>query len=153
LTLVAAPITERVQADMAAAAKARDQSRLSALRLILDALNKAAKDARDGFDEEAELAVLRRERKRRSEAAEAFRNGGRPDQAEAEEAEAALIEAYLPAEISDAELEAIVDGALADTGAASPKEIGKVMAAAMPKVAGRADGKRVNELVRGKLGA
>jgi uncharacterized protein len=94
-------ITERVQSDLAAAAKARDQQRLSALRLVLDALRKAAKEAREELSEEAEIGVLKRERKRRSEAAEAYRNGGRVEQAEAEEAEAALIDEYLPEQISD----------------------------------------------------
>jgi uncharacterized protein YqeY len=136
---------------MTAAAKARDQERLGALRLVLNELRRAAKDARGELGEQDEIAVLKRERKRRAEAAEAYRAGGRAELADAEEAEAAVIEHYLPQEMSSAELEALVDGAVADTGAASPGEVGKVMAAVMPKVAGRADGKRVNELVRQRL--
>jgi uncharacterized protein len=136
---------------MAAAAKAREQQRLATLRLVLDALKKASKENRGELDEEAEIAVLRRERKRRAEAAEAFRAGGRAEQAKAEEAEAQLIENYLPAEISDEELDALVASAVEETGAASPKEMGKVMAAVMPKVGGRADGKRVSELARRRL--
>ena len=144
-------ITERIQADATAAAKAHDRERLAALRLLLDALNKEAKEARGTLDEQREIAVLKRERKRRAEAAEAYRNGGREDAAASEEAEAEIIEAYLPAEISDAELEALVADALSETGAASQKEMGKVMSAVMSKADGRADGRRVSELVRSKL--
>jgi uncharacterized protein YqeY len=144
-------ITDRVQQDMAAAAKAREQQRLSTLRLVLDALKKASKEQREALDEETEIAVLKRERKRRAEAAEAYRAGGRDEQAAAEEAEAALIDAYLPAQMGDEELDSLVTSAVEETGAISPKETGKVMAAVMPKVGGRADGKRVSELVRAKL--
>jgi uncharacterized protein YqeY len=144
-------ITERVQSDLTGAAKARDQQRLAALRLVLDALKKAAKDARGELDEQAEIAVLKRERKRRTEAAEAYRAGGRAEPAIAEEAEAAVIDEYLPEQISDQELEALVSAALGETGARSPAEMGRVMAAVMPLVGGRADGKRVSELVREKL--
>jgi uncharacterized protein YqeY len=95
-----------------------------------------------------ELAVLRRERKRRLEAAEQFRGGGRPELAEQEESEAAMIEGYLPAEMDDAELDRLVASAIAETGASSPKDMGNVMKAVMPKVEGRADGKRVSARVR-----
>jgi len=149
--LIPLSITERIQADATAAAKAHDRERLAALRLLLDALNKEAKEARGTLDEQREIAVLKRERKRRAEAAEAYRNGGREDAAASEEAEAEIIEAYLPAEISDAELEALVADALSETGAASQKEMGKVMSAVMSKAGGRADGRRVSELVRSKL--
>src|SRR5690348_11603862 len=115
-------ITERIQADATAAAKAHDRERLAALRLLLDALNKEAKEARGTLDEQREIAVLKRERKRRAEAAEAYRKGGREDAAASEEAELEIIEAYLPAEISDDELEALVADALSETGAASQKE-------------------------------
>jgi uncharacterized protein YqeY len=144
-------LTERIQADVTAAAKAQDRERLAALRLLLDALNKEAKEARGTLDEQREIAVLKRERKRRGEAAEAYRKGGREDLARAEESEAAMIELYLPAEISDDELESLVADALSETGAASQKEMGKVMAAVMSKAGGRADGRRVSELVRSKL--
>ena len=126
--------------------------RLSTLRLLLDSLNKEAKEARAPLDEQREVAVLKRERKRRVEAAEGFRKGGREDSARAEEAEVAGIEEYLPAEMSDDELERLVADALAETGADSQREMGKVMAAAMAKAGGRADGKRVSELVRAHLG-
>lgn len=144
-------ITERIQADTTAAAKARDRERLAALRLVLDSLNKEAKEARGALDEQREIAVLKRERKRRAEAAEAYRKGGRTELAAAEEAEAGLIEQYLPAEIGDEDLEALVADALSETGAVSQKEMGKVMAAVMSKAGGRADGRRVSELVRSKL--
>jgi uncharacterized protein YqeY len=97
--------------------------------------------------------VLRRERKKRLEAAEAFRKGGRPDAAEAEEAEARVIDAYLPEQLSDDELAALVGTAVEEAGAESPKEMGKVMSIVMPKVEGRADGKRVSQAVRERLGA
>ena len=144
-------ITERIQADTTAAAKAQDRERLGTLRLVLDALNKEAKEARGTLDEQREFAVLKRERKRRAEAAEAYRKGGREELATSEEAEAMVIEEYLPAEISDDELEALIADALSETGAASQKEMGKVMAAVMSKAGGRADGRRVSDLVRSKL--
>jgi len=95
--------------------------------------------------------VLKRERKRRAEAAEAYRKGGRGDAAAAEEAEAELIDAYLPAQISDEELQQLIVDAVAETGAQSPKEMGRVMSAVMSKAAGRADGRRVSELVKERL--
>lgn len=146
-----ATITEQIQTELAAAAKAQDKRRLSGLRLVLDALKKESKEARDELDEQAEAAVLKRERKRRIEAAKAYRDGGRPELAEAEEAEAALIDEYLPEQVTDDELEALVADAVASTGAASPREMGKVMAAVMSRVGARADGRRVSELVRAKL--
>jgi uncharacterized protein YqeY len=149
--LIPLSITERIQADATAAAKAKDRERLSTLRLLLDALNKEAKEARGTLDEQREFAVLKRERKRRAEAAEAYRKGGREELATSEEAEATVIEEYLPAEISDDELESLVADALSETGAASQKEMGKVMAAVMSKAGGRADGRRVSDLVRSKL--
>jgi uncharacterized protein len=149
--LISLSITERIQADTTAAAKAQDRERLAALRLVLDALNKEAKEARGALDEQREIAVLKRERKRRGEAAEAYRKGGREELAASEEAEAQLIEQYLPAEISDDELEALIADALSETGAASQREMGKVMSAVMAKAGGRADGRRVSELVRSKL--
>jgi uncharacterized protein YqeY len=108
------------------------------------------KAAKEGFDDE--LAVLRRERKRRAESERAFRDGGREDLAEAEAREAAMISAYLPAELDDAQLREIVARAVTQSGASSPQELGKVMPIAMAEVAGRADGKRVSEQVREALG-
>jgi uncharacterized protein YqeY len=150
-TLDRVSITEQIQAELSAAAKAQDRTRVAALRLIVDALQKAAKEARGELDEQGEIAVLKRERKRRAEAAEAYRKGGRPETAAAEEAEAAMIDAYLPEQISDEELQALIADALAETGAASPKEMGRVMSAVMSKAQGRADGRRVSELVKERL--
>ena len=144
-------LTQRIQADLAVAAKERDRARVAALRLLLDALNKEAKEARADLEEEREVAVLKRERKRRAEAAEAYRGAGRDESAASEDFEAELIEAYLPEEISDQELEGLVDDAVAETGAESQRDMGKVMSAVMSKAAGRADGKRVSELVRARL--
>ena len=126
--------------------KAGERERVAALRLVTDALQK---DLKEGGDDE--VAVLRRERKRRLEAAEAYREGGSGDRADAEEAEAREIERYLPAEISDDELNAAVDAAIAETGASAPGDMGKVMGAVVPKVGGRADGKRVSAAVRERL--
>ncbi len=137
---------EQIQADTKAAMKAKDKERVGALRLIADALQK---DLKSGGDDE--VAVLRRERKRRVEAAEAYRSGGDSERADAEEAEAQLISGYLPAELSDEELTGIVDEAIAASGATGPQDTGKVMGAAMGKVAGRADGKRVSALVKARL--
>jgi uncharacterized protein YqeY len=136
-------LTDRVKADVATAMKARDKERVGTLRLVLSELQKAAKEGSDD-----ELAVLRRERKRRQEAARAFREGGREDLATAEESESALIETYLPAELSDDELARLVDDAVASTGASSPKDMGAVMKAVMAKAGGRADGRRVSERVK-----
>jgi uncharacterized protein YqeY len=139
-------ITETVKSDLATAMKARERERVGTLRLVLSELQKAAKEGSDD-----ELAVLRRERKRRLEAEHAFREGGRPELADAELAEAQLIGAYLPAELSDEELRAIVERAIAEVGASSPQELGKVMPVAIAAVAGRADGRRVSEQVRAAL--
>jgi uncharacterized protein YqeY len=141
-------ILEQVQADTREAMKAGERDRVAALRLVADALQK---DAKAGNDDE--VAVLRRERKRRHEAAAAYRDGGSDERAVSEEAEATLIEAYLPAELDDEELGAIVDEAIAESGASGPQEMGKAMGAAMPKVAGRADGKRVSAIVSERLAA
>jgi uncharacterized protein YqeY len=141
-------LVDQVRSDTNVALKAGDRERASALRLITSELQKAEKDAGGEFDE---IAVLQRERKRRLEAAEAYRGAGRDDLAEPEEREAALIETYLPEQLSDEELHAIVGDAVAESGAASPKDMGKVMSAVMPKVGGRADGKRVSQVVKEKL--
>ena len=139
---------EQVKSDLTGAMKAGEKERVGALRLVLSSLQLAAKEG-----EEDEVAVLRRERKRRLDAAEQYRGGGRDDLATQEEGEAELIAAYLPAELSDDELDAIVAEAVAESGAVAPNEMGKVMSIVMPKVGGRADGKRVSAAVREKLGA
>jgi uncharacterized protein len=139
-------LADQVKDDLTAAMKAGERDRVGALRLVLSELQKAAKEGGDD-----ELAVLRRERKRRREAADAFREGGRAELAEQEEAEAAIIEAYLPAELSDDELRAIVEQAIAESGAESARDMGKVMPLAMKAAGGRADGKRVSQLVKDAL--
>ena len=139
-------LADTVKDDLTTAMKAGEKDRVGALRMVLSELQKAAKDGNDD-----EVAVLRRERKRRTESASAFREAGRDELATQEEAEAQIIEAYLPAELSDDELREIVTGAVAETGASSPKDMGQVMKAAMPRVAGRADGKRVSALAQEAL--
>jgi len=139
-------VIEQVRGDMTSAMKAGEKDRVGALRLVLSELQKAQKDG--NADEQA---VLRRERKRRLEAAEQFRGGGRPELAEQEEAEAKLIEGYLPAELDDAELDSIVAAAIAETGASDPKDMGQVMKVVMAKAGGRADGKRTSARVREAL--
>jgi uncharacterized protein YqeY len=138
----------QIQDDVKDAMKAGERERVHALRLIVNELQKAAKE--DGGDE---VEVLQRERKRRLEAAEAYRDGGAADRAEAEEREAEIIGSYMPEQISDEELNAIVGDAVAESGATSPKEMGQVMAMVMPQVKGRADGKRVSAVVKEKLTA
>src|SRR3954471_5280993 len=144
-------LLEQVQADTTAAMKEGDRGRVNALRLVASELQKAHKEA--AGSEADEVAVLQRERKRRLEAAQAYREASRDDLASQEESEAALIEAYLPAQLSDDELHAIVGDVVAETGASSPKEMGQVMSQVMPRVGGRADGKRVSAIVREKLTA
>ena len=131
---------------MTTAMKAGEKDRVGALRLVLSELQKAAKDGGDD-----ELAVLRRERKRRLEAASQFRDGGRPELADTEESEAKLIEGYLPAELDDAQLDELISAAIAETGAATPADMGRVMQAVMAKAGGRADGKRASARVREAL--
>jgi uncharacterized protein YqeY len=144
-------LLERVKEDTTAALKAGDRERVGALRLVTSELQKAHKEGSGG--EADEVAVLQRERKRRLESAEAYRDGGREDLAASEEREAELIAAYLPEQLSDDELHAIVGDVVAETGASSPKEMGRVMSLVMPRVQGRADGKRVSALVKEKLTA
>ncbi|HEX8155899.1 MAG TPA: GatB/YqeY domain-containing protein [Solirubrobacteraceae bacterium] len=141
-------LVDTVKQDLATAMRAGEKDRVGALRLVLSELQKAAKEGSAD-----ELAVLRRERKRRLEAATAFRDAGRAELADGEEAEARMIEAYLPAQLGDDELRAIVAAAVAQTAARSQKDMGQVMKAAMPAVDGRADGKRVSALVREALGS
>jgi len=136
-------LLNQVQDDVKIAMKAGERERVHALRMVADALQKAEKD--NGGDP---VEVLQRERKRRLEAAEAYRDGGRTDAAEAEQREADLIASYLPEQLSDEELHAVVGDAVAESGASSPQEMGKVMALVMPQVKGRADGKRVSAAVK-----
>jgi uncharacterized protein YqeY len=139
-------IAEQIKTDVASAMKAGERDRVSALRLVLSELQKAAKDGGDD-----ELAVLRRERKRRRESESAFRDAGRADLADQEAFEAKAIEAYLPAELSDSELDALVADAVAATGAAGPRDMGRAIKHAMDAAGGRADGRRVSAKVKAAL--
>jgi uncharacterized protein len=139
-------IADRIKADVTSAMKAGERNRVTALRLVLSELQKAAKEG-----DADELAVLRRERKRRREAEQAYREAGREDLADGEAFEAAAIETYLPAELSESELEALVSAAIAETGASSPRDMGQVIRHVMGAAGGRADGKRVSTKVKEAL--
>ena len=142
---------QRIEAELKEAMRARDELRLATLRLTLAALRAAEKELQRPLKEDEELQVLQRERKRRAESATAFRDAGREEQAEREEAELRVLEELLPAPLSEEELERVVDDAIAETGATSLRDLGRVMADVMPQVAGRADGSVVSQLVREKL--
>jgi uncharacterized protein YqeY len=146
------PLIDRVQQDMVAAMKSRQEARLSALRMIKAALMKAKVDSPKPLDEAAEMQILKSLIKQRTEAAEMFRKGGRPEQAEKEEAERAIVESYLPAAAGDEEVDAAIGEALAETGANSPKQMGAVMKAVQAKLKGKMfNGKTVSEKVRARL--
>ena len=141
----------RLEGDLKEATLARDADRRDALRLILSSLRSAEKELQRPLSDEEELQVLQRERKRRVEAAEAFRGGGREEQADAEERELAVLEEFMPPPLSEEELEDIIDDVIAEVGATNLRQLGRVMADVMPQVAGRADGSVVSQLVREKL--
>jgi uncharacterized protein YqeY len=141
----------RIQEELSKAMRERDAERRDTLRLILSSLQSAQKELQRELQEQEELQVLQRERKRRSEAAEAFRTGGAEDRAEQEDRELAVIEEFMPEQLSEEELESIIDDVLAECGATSMRDLGRVMADVMPQVAGRADGSQVSQLVREKL--
>jgi uncharacterized protein YqeY len=141
-------VLEQVQADVRTAMKAGEKDRAGALRMIVDSLQKDAK-----LGDGNEVAVLQRERKKRLEAADAYHEAGRTEQAATEHAEAELIEGYLPQQLSDEDLGALVAAAVEETGASEQRQMGDVMKALMPKVGGRADGKRVSAAVRERLGS
>ena len=141
-------VVDELKIDLQGAMRAGEKERVAAMRLLLSELQKAAKEGAGD-----ELTVLRRERKRRLEAAKAYRDGGRPDLADGEDAEAQLISGYLPAELSDAELKEVVERAVRESGAESVKDMGRAMGSAMAAVDGRADGGRVSGLVKAALGA
>ncbi len=141
----------RMEDELRQAMLEQDASRRDALRLILASLRSAEKELQRPLSDDEELQVLQRERKRRQEAAEAFRSGGREEQAAAEEAELAVLEEFMPAPLSEEELEEIIDDAIAEVGATSLRDLGRVMADVMPQVAGRADGSQVSQLVKEKL--
>ena len=141
----------RLEEELTESMKARDATRRDALRLILASLRSAEKDLQRPLNEGEELQVLQRERKRRLEAAEAFRTGGREEQAEAEERELDVLEEFMPEPLSEDEIDEIVDDVIAEVGATSMADLGRVMADVMPQIAGRADGSQVGQIVREKL--
>ncbi len=141
----------RIEDELKDAMRARDSKRAGTLRLTLASLRSAEKELQRPLHDDEELQVLQRERKRRAEAAEAFRAAGRDEQADQEELERSIIEEFMPEPIDEEELEQIVDNAIAETGATSIRDLGRVMADVMPQVSGRADGSTVSRLVREKL--
>jgi uncharacterized protein YqeY len=141
----------RIEDELAAARRDRDAERRDALSLILSQLRSAEKELQRPLHDEEELQVLQRERKKRVEAAEAFRAGRREEQAESEERELEVLEEFMPEPLSEEEIETIIDDAIAECGATSIRDLGRVMADVMPQVAGRADGSAVSQLVREKL--
>ena len=141
----------RLEQELKQAMVDREAERRDTLRLILSSLRSAEKELQRPLHDDEELQVLQRERKRRLEAAEAFRTGGREEQAEGEERELAVLEEFMPEPLGEEELEEIVDDAIAETGATSMRDLGRVMADVMPQIAGRADGSAVSQLVREKL--
>ena len=144
-------LIERMENDLTTAMKERDGERRDTLRLLADALRAAEKELQRPLSEDEELQVLQRERKRRQEAADAFADAGREEQAEKEERELDVLEEFMPEPLSEDELERIVDDAIAEVGATSLRDLGRVMADVMPQIAGRADGSVVSQLVREKL--
>ena len=141
----------RIQDELKEAMRERDNERRDALRLILSALQSAEKELQRPLNDQEELQVLQRERKKRAEAEEAFREAGREEQADAEGFELEVLQEFMPEPLSEDELEEIVDDAIAENGATSLQDLGRVMADVMPQVAGRADGSAVSQLVREKL--
>ena len=144
-------LIEELGDDVKDAMRAGDTVRRDALRLILASLKSAEKDLLRPLSEEEELQVLQRERKKRIEAAEAFRGGGREEQAAKEEAELAVLEEFMPEPLTEEELERILDDAIAENGATSMRDMGRVMKDVMPQIAGRADGAAVSQMLREKL--
>jgi hypothetical protein len=144
-------LIEEIEDELKDAMRSRDAERRDALRLILNALKGSQKELQRPLSEEEELQVMQRERKRRIEAAEAFRAGGREEQAESEERELEILEEFMPEPLSEAEIEEIVDDVIAEVGATNMAMLGRVMADVMPQIAGRADGSQVSQIVREKL--
>ncbi len=141
----------RMEEEVKQAMLARDTERRDTLRLILSSLKSAEKELQRPLSDDEELQVLQRERKRRIEAEEAFRSGGRPEQAEGEQRELKVLSEFMPEPLGEDELEEIVDDAIAENGATSMRDFGRVMADVMPQISGRADGSAVSQIVREKL--
>ena len=144
-------LIDRIEGDLKTAMLEHDNERRDALRLILASLRSAEKELQRPLSDDEELQVLQRERKRRIEAAEAFREGDRQEQAAKEERELAVLQEFMPEPLSEEEIEEIIDDVIAEVGATSLRQLGRVMADVMPQVAGRADGSTVSQLVREKL--
>ncbi len=144
-------LVTRIEQELKEARLARDEPRRDALSLLLSALRSAEKELQRALSDDEALQVLQRERKRRVEAAEAFRAGGREEQAAGEEYELEVLEAFMPEPLSEADLEEIIDDVIAEVGATSLRDLGRVMADVMKQVSGRADGSTVSQLVREKL--
>jgi len=144
-------LKNRVLQDMKEAMKARDQLRLSTLRLLVSEIKNREIDAKGELKDEDILALIQKAVKQRQDSIAQYEKGGRQDLAEKEKAEMEILKAYLPEELSKEAILKIIDQAIAATGASSPKEMGRVMREVMPRVKGRADGKLVNELVRKRL--
>jgi uncharacterized protein YqeY len=141
----------RIEKEVKQAMLTRDNERRDTLRLILSSLKSAEKELQRPLSDDEELQVLQRERKRRIEAEEAFRTGGRPEQAEGEQRELEVLREFMPEPLGEDELEEIVDDAIAENGATSMRDFGRVMADVMPQISGRADGSAVSQIVREKL--
>jgi uncharacterized protein len=141
----------RLEEEVKDAMRARDNERRDALRLILSSLRSAEKELQRPLSDEEELQVLQRERKKRHEAADAFRSGGREEQAQKEDGELAILQEFMPEPLGEEEIERIVDDAIAENKATNMRDMGRVMADVMPQIAGRADGSAVSQIVREKL--
>jgi uncharacterized protein YqeY len=146
-------LREKIATDMRDAMKAREQARVATLRMLMAAVKNTEVEKLHELSDDEVLEVVAREAKRRRESIEAFEKGGRKDLVDKETAELSVLEAYLPDRLSDDELASLVDQAIAETGATTPKQMGEVMKALMPKIRGRADGGQVSALVKSKLGA
>ena len=146
-------LRDRISDEMRAAMKAREQTRVSTLRMLMASMKNTQVEKGHELSDDEVLEVVAREAKRRRESMEAFEKGGRSELVEKEGAELAVLEAYLPEQLGEDELGALVDEAIAETGASSPKEMGAVMKVVMGKVKGRADGAAVSAMVRARLGA
>ncbi len=144
-------LTDHIAEELKQARLARDEDRRDALSLILSSLRSAEKELQRPLSEEEELQVLQRERKKRAEAADAYEAAGRAEQAEVEEYELEVLAEFMPEPLSEDELEEIIDDVIAEVGATSLRDLGRVMADVMPQVSGRADGSSVSQLVREKL--
>jgi uncharacterized protein YqeY len=144
-------LVDTIEGELREAMLARENARRDALRLILASLRSAEKDLQRPLSEDEELQVLQRERKKRIEASEAFRDAGREEQAAKEDDELEVLEEFMPEPLSEERIEEIVDDAIAENGATSLRDMGRVMADVMPQVAGRADGSAVSQIVREKL--